>query len=160
MRSASHRTDHASRLPRTHAFSLIEVLLAMGIISIALLATIGIIPAGLKSMASARESSVEAQIIASVGSQMRLTPFSELDTRWGNAEFYFDNDGLPFIRGNRSAAAYHADVTSITRGLTLPGGLTTNSITRVHIDVEAYRHGQSWAAPFAQLVITIADDGS
>jgi len=82
---------------RKAAFSLVEVLLAIGIVSFALLTIFGLIPVGLEAMNSATQSTVQSDIMKTIYSQLESTPFSELNNFAGpgNTNFpaFFDYDG-------------------------------------------------------------------
>lgn len=52
-------------------FSLIEVVLAIGIVSFALLAVVGLLPVGMKSTQNAREQAAAANVLNSIASALR-----------------------------------------------------------------------------------------
>ena len=71
------------------AFSLVEVTIALGIVSVALIAAVGVIPHGLTIMRQARDQTTEAQIVREVIGQASLTSFSQLEQYVGNSPFYY-----------------------------------------------------------------------
>jgi len=92
--------SHKSRLTlrfapptRASAFSLVEVVLAMGIISFGLLAVIGLMPVGLNTMRDAMDDTAEALIANRVTGEVMLTPFSEMDTVFNGRIYFFDEEG-------------------------------------------------------------------
>lgn len=80
---------------RAAAFSLVEVVLALGVMSFCLLTVIGLLPVGLTTLRDAAQQTVEGQIVQRVGSQMQLTQFTQLDDHFGGKVFYFDDEGTP-----------------------------------------------------------------
>jgi len=79
--------------PRS-AFSLVEVVIAIGIISFSLVAVMGLIPVGLTAMQQAMDDTMVAQIFKQVSGEVLLTPFSELSTKFGNARFFYNDQGI------------------------------------------------------------------
>jgi uncharacterized protein (TIGR02598 family) len=63
-----------------HGFSLIEVTIALGVVSFALIALFGLLPTGLTTFRSSIDRSVASQIAQNIISQARQTEFSSLST--------------------------------------------------------------------------------
>lgn len=78
---------------RKAAFSLVEVTLAIGIVSFALLSLLGVVPVGLSALRSAMDCTVEAQITQKISGEALLTPFSLLEDRFSGKTFFFDEEG-------------------------------------------------------------------
>jgi uncharacterized protein (TIGR02598 family) len=66
------------QLPRTAGFSLAEVTMAIGVISVSLLTMLGMMPTGLNSFKDATDSTIGAQIAQQVAADTRLTPYPDL----------------------------------------------------------------------------------
>lgn len=77
---------------RISAFSLIEVTIAMGVMSFCLLTTIGLLPVALTTMRSAMDQTMGSQIMQQIASQATLTPFSQLDD-YVKTPLFFDQEG-------------------------------------------------------------------
>jgi Tfp pilus assembly protein PilV len=60
--------------PSRHAFSLVEVALALGIAAIALVAIIGLIPVGLNSNQASSEQTAAAGLAAAIVADLQATP--------------------------------------------------------------------------------------
>ena len=88
------RRLHTFFVRSRRGFSLVEVVLAMGITSFALMGMLALLPIGLSTSHQAAEATTDAQIVQYVRNQLELTSFSSLST-WGNTTLYFDNQGLP-----------------------------------------------------------------
>jgi uncharacterized protein (TIGR02598 family) len=99
-------------LHKTTAFSLVEVVLALGVAAFALIAILGTLLAGLKTQqASVRETTANAiisAVVADLGAAVRLPPGQQskqfsLEGHWAAAatpdQLYFINDGT-FITGS------------------------------------------------------------
>lgn len=96
------------------AFSLVEVTLALGILSFAFVALFGLIPIGLVTFATAIDATVETQIVQRVTTVARQAKFSELEkldrypgkTEKGEeaADFFFDEQGNEIVADSAIAA--------------------------------------------------------
>lgn len=84
------------------AFSLIEVVLAIGVLSFSFLVLFNMIPVGLGMMSSSIDSTIGMQIVQRVTTLARQAKFSELakldkntgtDARGEKADFFFDDQG-------------------------------------------------------------------
>ena len=84
------------------AFSLIEVVLAIGVLSFSFLVLFNMIPVGLGMMSSSIDSTVGMQIVQRVTTLARQAKFSELakldknsgtDARGEKSDFFFDDQG-------------------------------------------------------------------
>jgi uncharacterized protein (TIGR02598 family) len=91
-------------LRRTRAgFSLIEVVLALGITSFSLLTILGLLPVGLNVLREAGEASTRARIIQKLHGEVLLMPFSALDARFGDQTLYYDDAGEPVAQTDATA---------------------------------------------------------
>ncbi|MDD5348715.1 MAG: Verru_Chthon cassette protein B [Chthoniobacteraceae bacterium] len=75
------------------AFSLVEVIIALSIISVSLVSVVGLMPACLGSMREAVDQTAKAQIVERVADEVMLTPFSGLAAYAAKSPFYFDDQG-------------------------------------------------------------------
>jgi len=104
-------------------FSLVEVVMALGLASFVLVGLLGLLPIGLNTMRDARGDSLRAEIIKSVANTAQQTDFSLLGTLNGT-KYQFDNNGML----SSTDALYEAvlstgsvSVPSSTSPVTLPG---------------------------------------
>lgn len=82
----------ARRAPAFRAFSLIEIVLALAVISFALLAVFGLISISLKADRESSSDTVMAGMRRTVMGDLRTGTFANLpDVKY----YYFDRDGLP-----------------------------------------------------------------
>lgn len=98
--------SHHSHLPgiRVAAFSLVEVVLAMGMVSFAMVSILGLLTVGFSSSVTSRNQVVKAQIARAILGEAQLTNYSELETRFASTRFY-DIEGKS-APGNPSSAQY------------------------------------------------------
>lgn len=112
-------------------FSLVEVVLALGLVSFAVIAIMGLLPTGLAALRQAMNQTVEAQIVKTISAQSVNTPFTDL-----GSISYFDEEGLPTAAAN---ARYTVNVT--TQPPVFPSseaaGSLTNSLTALKIQIVA-----------------------
>ena len=113
-------------------FSLIEVALALGIVSFAMVSLMALIPVGLGSFQKAMNLTVEAQIVQSITSDVGLRKFSTL----ASAQYFFDAQGTPVTSGTgrvyTAALSFRDGLSNVKSGETLDsgsGGLASIDIT-------------------------------
>jgi uncharacterized protein (TIGR02598 family) len=70
-------------------FSLVEVSVAMAIVSFAMVSILGLIPMGLTNFRQAMNNTVEAQIVQGITSDLELASFTSLQSTTD----YYDSDG-------------------------------------------------------------------
>ncbi len=84
-----------SRISAASAFSLVEVCLAIGVVSFSLLAVLGLLPIGLTTMRGAMDSTIERNIVQQLTAEALQTPYARLTNVFqADRERYFDNQGL------------------------------------------------------------------
>jgi hypothetical protein len=103
------------RLRRLHAFSLVEVTLALGIAAFCLIAVFGLVPVGVQTNRNATSQTTATNILSSVVSDIRASPKGGTDTaKYGirrqksnQTTVCFDGQGKPGPRllGNQSCGA-------------------------------------------------------
>src|SRR5438874_4482039 len=81
-------------LRRVHAFSLVEVTLAIGVAAFCLLAVFGLVPIGVQTNRNATSQTAAANIMAAVIADLRATPKD-----YDNSKTYYVGDGA-FLSGN------------------------------------------------------------
>jgi uncharacterized protein (TIGR02598 family) len=74
-------------------FTLVEVVLAIGIVAFALLPLLGLVPMGLSRSQQAFDTTIQAQIVQQMTSQAQETNFSTLSQLNSNGLIYFDTYG-------------------------------------------------------------------
>ena len=109
-------------------FSLIEVTIAIGIVGFAVLALLGTLGVGSRTLGSAVSYSMQAQITQNVIGSLKLSDFTMLTNNspngWNGANLYFDERGVSTT--NASLAIYTATV-NITTPITISAGASGNT---------------------------------
>ena len=94
-------------------FSLIEVTIAIGIVGFAVLALVGTLGVGSRTLGSAVSYSMQAQITQNVIGSLKLSDFTMLTNNspngWNGAKLYFDERGVSTT--NSAMAIYTANIT-------------------------------------------------
>lgn len=101
----------------SRGFSLVEVVLAMGVATCFLLGIVGLLPVGLSTFQNAMEKTVEGQIVQRLSGEIILTPYTQLPVSYGNKTLFFDLEGG--LVDNETQARYK--VATSLKGATYPG---------------------------------------
>jgi uncharacterized protein (TIGR02598 family) len=102
----SKKPRHAGPSKSQQAFSLVEVVLAMGVFSFAIIATFSLIGQSFKSYSSAINDTVSRQIMNQLAANVQQARISDLT----NSTNYFDNEGNP-VSSSDAMSVYTANVT-------------------------------------------------
>jgi uncharacterized protein (TIGR02598 family) len=135
-------------------FSLVEVVLAMGIIAVAFIPLMGLLPMGLTTSRQAIDTTIEAQIIQQMTGQAQETNWSTLTGLNASSMLYFDANGNTLPASSASSAIYKAGFsvptstsnTALPAGTALPGGTTTPNLTTITIYILSTRTPGGMAA--------------
>lgn len=124
-------------------FSLVEVVLAIGVVAFAFLAIFGMLPTGLGISRQAMDASVGAQIAQRIINDAQQSDFAELLKDAGGktiagtnqtgrkAERYFDDQGGELPAASKRLAIYHVN-TRVTPATAMPKTGTSNG-DNVHL---------------------------
>lgn len=93
--------------PRTAGFSLVEVTLAIGLVTFGLLSVVGLLPGGMSNLRESTEQMVHAQILASVSEMLAVSDF---DAATNGVEFFDEEGHLVLKQGD---ARYKATLTEV-----------------------------------------------
>jgi uncharacterized protein (TIGR02598 family) len=117
---------------RLAGFTLVEVTLAIGIISFAFVTMFGLLPVGLNVSRQAMDTTIEAQIVQQMKTQALQTDFSMLDSLNNVDAQYFDDQGKEVAANVSVFTAKYAAVSADTK---LPDGSVTRSLKTIAITV-------------------------
>lgn len=121
-------------------FSLVEVTIALGLVSFVAVSVIGLLPTGLSVMRNAMDQTVEAQIVRSISGQSQVANFTNL-TQGGPS--YFDHEGQLLSSGEGArytvTLSRHSPVFPGSSGA--PTGLS-NSLVSLQIEIVQRRGPQ------------------
>lgn len=90
------------------AFSLVEVVIAIGIVSFALLPMLGLLPIGLSTFKKAIDTTVISQIVQKIGNEAQQSDFDGIQTYAPNEFRYFDDQGTEVGVATKANAIYQA----------------------------------------------------
>jgi len=93
-------------IPSAHrrAFGLVEIAIALGIVSFAVLSLIGLMAVGLNASKTAREDTLVASLARNVFANLKTMDYPHLSSL-GTTNFYFTYDGV--ATNQASASAYY-----------------------------------------------------
>lgn len=116
-------------------FSLVEVVIAIGVIAFAFIPMVGMLPMGLNLSRQAIDTTVEAQISQRLTAEVQQTDFSRLDelaTASIANPYYFDDQGNKVT--DPANAIYQATF-AISTSTTLPNAVATQKLATVTLCV-------------------------
>lgn len=117
------------------AFTLVEIVMAIGVIAFAFIPLVGLIPVGLDMSRRAIDTTVQSQIVQQLTTEAQQTDFSSLSTLASNSTttpYYYDDQGNSST--NALNQIYEATY-SISTNTSLPSQVTTQKLATVTICV-------------------------
>jgi len=145
------------------AFSLVEVVIALGIASFVLVPLMGLMSVGIDAFRSANDTSIMTQINQRIVSELQQTDFSRLITDKsdnpipaGSAGLkdsrYFDDQGNEIVAASRPDGAIYEVNTRIAPEPALPGTSNNPNLATVTVQVAKNPEGASLTASPATLL--------
>lgn len=121
------------------AFSLIEVTIAMGVVSFSLLSMLALLPLGLGTLRDSKLEADTGSIQRQLRAELAALPFSELP-EFASRTLYFSEEGT--LLPERLKAQAHYLVTGSTQEAKIPGLASTaaNSLRQITVQM-ASPHG-------------------
>lgn len=119
-------------------FSLVEVVVAMGIVTFSLVAMLGLMPVGLSTLRQSMDRNAEAQILGQISSELFATSFDRLGEYAGKSPYYFDGEGQPVPSAQ---SAIYSAVVRPPKAPSYPGvpaGMQT-SLADVQVEISSPR---------------------
>lgn len=109
-------------------FSLVEVVMALGICSFVLISVMGLLVVAQKSAKDAIELTQAGKIVQAVGSQLLQSSFTNLRSLTTNPQWSFDYEGNDRSQTNALVGTeYFKTVATPSVGILLPGAAATNT---------------------------------
>jgi len=119
---------------RRTGFTLVEVALALGIIAMAFVPVLGLLPVGLDVSRKAIDATIASQIVQKLTNEAQQTDFSTLSTLSGITS-YFDDQGIQLPDTTNVADAIYAAGFSVSTATSLPANVTTQRLATVTISI-------------------------
>ncbi len=142
------------RARRRGGFTLVEVVLALGVASFGLISMMGLLTVGLKTFHDAMSATTETEIAQQMANQLQLANYSTIKSATTPTTYYFTQEGIQTTAAN---AVYYAQVAPPTV-LTVPGATTATSLNTLTFVVSI------WSVSSPQTInaipIQIANNGS
>ncbi len=137
------------RSSRVRAFTLIEVTIALGVASFAILSMLGVMMVGMSTLRGAVDTTVQAQISQQVVGALKQANFSTLSG--GTWQWMFDDRGVVVTSDAAKLYSASAQVTKAT----LSGGTENSNLMKVIVTIS------NVAEPGAPYVFTtfVANNG-
>jgi uncharacterized protein (TIGR02598 family) len=136
---------HLAHNRRQAGFSLVEVVMALGIAAFCLVALLGLMPVGLKTVRDARGDALQAEILKAMGNIAQQTDYSLLGNLAGK-KYYFDINGL-LVTSTSADAIYEAVLSTGT--VSVPSSSTStalNGATSVKVEIHRSANTNSEAS--------------
>lgn len=117
-----------------HAFTLVETVIALGIVGFALTAITGLLPLGLKNFRQAMDLTVQSGMVQELVAQSRQVPFEDLPSL-EQVTYGFDDSGNP-VQPESAECIYLANIT-VDDATPLPSatGYSTSTLARLTIGI-------------------------
>lgn len=124
---------------RSAGYSLVEVMVAVGIVSFGIIAMVSMMPSGLSTFRNSMDRSISSQIAQRIVNEARQTDFATLTDFPGNATFeykYFTDEGDTTTPG--AANQIYVVRVDITKQVLVPQGnatFTNPSMAQVRVRI-------------------------
>lgn len=134
------KSNHAFQIRRRlrGAFSLVETVLALGIMGLAITALLGLLPQGIEMSRKAANAAAETRIVDTILGQLNSLPWTAVEAQ-NKKELHFDDQGVEVDgTGDMSQSTYFTRILVATgaAGLILPKASAGDSqMRRVQIQI-------------------------
>jgi len=121
---------------RCAGFNLVEIAMALAIVSFSCTCLLGLLPASLTAFHQAMGNTIESQIVQSMSNDLELDAFSSLTSSSFPTTYYYDSEGqaLPSSTGYYyKATVAFVQVTTSNSPVNLPG--TANAVAAYNVSV-------------------------
>jgi len=133
-------------------FTLIEVLLSLGIVSFAFMALCGVLPVGLQTYREAMDATCRANIVRVISAELAQAGYTNIDSNLTGTNRYFSDQGLAV--SSPADARFCVKYVNVQSGTTLFTA-TNSSLKPVTIEISSVQGGRS----MARLTVFVADNG-
>jgi uncharacterized protein (TIGR02598 family) len=115
-------------------FSLVEVTLAMGLVSFSLVGLMGMLPVGLSNLREAMELQTQARIAQQLAAELQLLPFAEVSGGSYQSSFprHYDEEGSSVT----ATEAIYTVTADALAAVELPGGASNPEIRRLTFGIQ------------------------
>ena len=135
-------------------FTLVEVVLAMGVASFGLISMMGLLTVGLKTAKEAISATTETAIAQQMANQLQVANYSSIKGLASDTVHYFTQEG---IEQPTSTGAIYTATVKIPKALVVPGATEATSLNTKTFVVEI--KNLKSAQPLNAIPIQIANNG-
>jgi uncharacterized protein (TIGR02598 family) len=128
-------------------FSLVEVVLAVGVAAFALVTLMALLPAGLNTFKGSMSTSIGTQIAERVFNDLQVTDFSDIET----TNRFFDEQGTEMTESNNVHCIYWVQVTLTNSSGDTPTSLMGTTSTNLYTAKLYVAHNPGGALPGARV---------
>ncbi len=143
----------------SRGFSLIEVAIALGFLSCALLMVAGLFPVGLSTLKAAMDETTESQIVQRISMNASLSNFHDLSSHFQGGVFYFDQEGEEFISSKHPTEKIYRVETRYTAPLLTPFSSADLSESLARIEIKISRNYSTAKTAGKTYFIYVATNG-
>ena len=86
------KTTLLSKRRKNSGFSLVEIVVAVGIVATVMVALLGMIPTGLNTVNEAADTMAEIRIAQQILGEVQMADWEDLD-QWDSKPYYYDPEG-------------------------------------------------------------------
>ena len=125
------------------AFTLVETVLALGIVATVMVTLMALLPTGMDIMKEAGTNTVGARIANQLVSEIQLSDYEKIQ-QWNGKEYYFDDMGTQLIKNDQESKnrrIYTARIEVDENNPELPGKKENKYLRRVVVKVAGYMGG-------------------
>lgn len=132
MKHAPHPKPRAAARRRSRGFTLVEMVISLGIVGFAFTAIVGLLPFGLQNFRAAMDTTLQTQMAQSLVGKAGQSSYADLAQLAGQS-FYFDDNGS-LVGASDPAKTYEA-VIQVEKQTVLPSdsGYRNSNLARVTI---------------------------
>ena len=123
-----------SRARRCLAFTLVETVIAIGIVATVMVALLGLLPSGVEIMSEAGRGTVGARIAQQLIGEVQLAEFDDVNT-FNGKERYYDDMGTEVKSFDAPRRVYTARIEVASEKPSVPGSIESEFLQRVVIKV-------------------------
>jgi uncharacterized protein (TIGR02598 family) len=134
------------------AFTLIEVLLSLGIVSFAFMALCGVLPVGLRTYREAMDATCRANIVRVITAELAQAPYGAIDALEGKDRFFSDQGLEVAADGDARFRVKYENVLAAASVF----GATNSSLKPVTVDIFSVPDGRA----MSRVTVFIADNGT
>ena len=133
------KTTLKPRRRENTGFSLVEIVVAVGIVATVMVALLGMIPTGLNTVNEAADTMAEIRIAQQILGEVQMASWDDLD-QWDSKPYYYDGEGNKLDSKEGGKVRYTCRV-EIESNLVLPNRQQNRYLKRIIVKVSNKRGG-------------------